>query len=100
MRRQHLISALIVLGITLGLGPTMAGAGEVLQSATSFVRGEILRIDGPEWTIRDQSGREVRLRVDGSTTKAEDNFQVGDHVAVDMTPQGRAGLMVKIPNGK
>jgi hypothetical protein len=78
-------------------GAGVAIAGEVLQSVTSFVRGEILQIDGPYYTIRDQSGKEVRLHVDGTTTKAEDSFRVGDRIAADVTPRGHAGLIVKEP---
>jgi hypothetical protein len=71
-------------------------AGEVLQSVTTFVHGEILQIDGPYYTVKDQSGREVRLHVDGSTTKMDEAaLQVGDRIAADVTPKGHVGLIVK-----
>jgi hypothetical protein len=70
-------------------------AGEVLQSVTTFVHGEILQIDGPYYTVKEQSGREVRLHVDGTTTKMDEALQVGDRIAADVTPKGHVGLIVK-----
>jgi hypothetical protein len=81
-----------VLGLLLTLP---AVGGEVLQSVTTFVHGEILNIDGPYYTVKDQSGREVRLHIDGSTTRTEDTFGVGDRIAADVTPHGHVGLIIK-----
>jgi hypothetical protein len=97
MKRRQFSTSLLLLGISAWLAPNMAVAGEVLQSVTTFVRGEILQIDGPYYTIRDESGREIRLQVDGTTTKTDDSFYVGDRIAVDVTPRGHAGLMLKEP---
>jgi hypothetical protein len=94
------MTGLVSIGITALLAPNMALAGEVLQSVTTMIRGEILKIDGPYYTVRDRSGKEVRLHVDGSTTKTDESFQVGDRIAVDVTPQGHAGLILKEPGQK
>jgi hypothetical protein len=94
IRHTALLSVLFFSVVFVPLGSTSIG-GEVLQSVTTFVRGEILNIDGPYYTIKDQSGREVRLHVDGSTTRGDETFNVGDHVAADVTPQGHVGLLIK-----
>jgi hypothetical protein len=91
---------LLSIGITFLLAPNIALAGEALQSVTTMIRGEILKIDGPYYTVRDQAGKEVRLHVDGTTTKTDETFQVGDRIAVDVTPQGHAGLILKEPGQK
>jgi hypothetical protein len=99
MTRISLAAAIAFLGLTGSL-PTMTASAEVLQSVTTFVRGEIVQIQGPYYTIRDDSGRELKLHVDGTTTKADENFQVGDRVAADVTPKGHVGLMVKQPGAR
>ena len=95
MRPPVFLFSILVPAFLVMLLSVPVGAGEVLQSVTTFVHGEILQIEGPFYTVKDQSGKEVRLHVDGSTTKFDEALQVGDRIAADVTPRGHVGLIVK-----
>ena len=44
-----------------------------------LVEGRVVKIDGDSYLVKDISGREVRLHVDGRTSK-DGNITIGDHV--------------------
>jgi ribosomal protein S1 len=55
------------------------------------VQGEILRIEGELYVVRDPSGKEVRLHVDDKTDRLDHAvLQVGDPVRIYVTPDGHA----------
>ncbi len=58
-------------------------------SAAQTVNGEILKIEGDNYTIKDASGKEVRLHVD-KTTKTHGALKVGDKVQAEATSEGHA----------
>jgi hypothetical protein len=47
------------------------------------VEGEVLKIDGDSYFVRDISGKEVRLHVDRNTKK-DSNITVGDEILARM----------------
>ena len=67
---------------------TPADMGKSASSAAQPLKGEVLKIEGENYTIKDASGKEVRIHVD-KTTKAEGTFKVGDKVEA-RTTAGRA----------
>jgi hypothetical protein len=61
------------------------------------VRGELVKIDGAFYVIKDASGKEIRLHVDRNTTKLDKDrakmdrdFKVGDKLEARMNPDGHA----------
>jgi hypothetical protein len=61
------------------------------------MQGELIKIDGAFWVIKDAAGQEIRLHVDKNTTKLdkdrakmERDFQVGDKIEVQLNPNGHA----------
>ena len=63
--------------------------GKSSASAAQSVTGEILKVEGENYTIKDASGKEVRLHVD-KTTKTHGSLKVGDKVEAEATPEGHA----------
>ena len=63
--------------------------GKSGSAAGQTVKGEVLKIDGENYTIKDASGKEVRLHVD-KTTKTHGSLKVGDKVEAEATPEGHA----------
>jgi uncharacterized protein YdeI (BOF family) len=63
--------------------------GKSASSAAQPLKGEVLKIEGENYTIKDASGKEVRIHVD-KTTKAEGTFKVGDKVEANTTAEGHA----------
>ena len=55
----------------------------------SVVTGELLKIDGKDYLVKDQSGKEVKIQLDEKTLM---NAQpkVGDKIMAKVEPQGNA----------
>jgi uncharacterized protein YdeI (BOF family) len=68
---------------------TPTDMGKSASSAAQTVKGEVLKIDGDNYTIKDASGKETRIHVD-KTTKTHGALKVGDKVEVETTPEGHA----------
>jgi uncharacterized protein YdeI (BOF family) len=45
----------------------------------NLIQGEVVRIDGDSYVVRDQNGRETRLNTNSSTVR-NDNITVGDRI--------------------
>lgn len=79
--------ALILITLPLSFGPSLlSGAAE------ETVTGELLKIEGKVYVVKDAAGKEVRVRVDKST-KLEGTFKPGDPIEVKMS--GGKALAVK-----
>ena len=59
------------------------------QQTASVVKGELLKIQGEFYTVKDQSGSEVRLHVN-KDTKMESNVGVGDKIEAERTSTDHA----------
>ena len=67
------------------------------QQNAQLVKGELLKIQGEFYTVKDQSGNEIRLHVN-KETKIDGNLTVGDKIEAQRTPSGHA-LSVKKSEG-
>lgn len=55
------------------------------------VKGEIVKIDGENYVVREASGAEVRMHVDASTEKKSNMTpKVGEHVLAKVDAKGHA----------
>jgi len=78
-------------------GQAQGGSTDFPQPAFPFVKGELMKIEGEFYTVRDAEGKEVRVHVD-KRTKMDGAFTVGDKVEVNRTLQGHA-LSVRKASG-
>ncbi|MDH4082229.1 MAG: hypothetical protein OEV99_01460 [Nitrospira sp.] len=59
--------------------------------AGKAVKGEIVKIDGEHYVVREASGAEVRMHVDASTEKrSKMTPKVGEHVLAKVDAKGHA----------
>jgi exosome complex RNA-binding protein Csl4 len=58
--------------------------------AGTVVKGEVLRVDGENYVVREDSGKEVRMHVDATTEKRSPTAKPGDHVIAKVNAQGHA----------
>lgn len=93
------------MGLVLSLGVTPPGiAADSLQPGPSAepvaertIRGDVLMIEGPHYFVKDTSGHEVRLHVNGQT-KMEDRIKVGDKIESRVSSDGHAiSIMLYAP---
>ena len=55
------------------------------------IKGEIVKVEGENYVVRDTSGAEVRMHVDASTQKKSNMLpKVGEHVLAKVDAKGHA----------
>jgi hypothetical protein len=78
-------------------GQQQAGPADFPQPAFPFVKGELMKIEGEFYTVRDAEGKEIRVHVDKGT-KMDGSFSIGDLIEVQRTLPGHA-LAIKKASG-
>ena len=68
-------------------GANAIPAGALLPK---MVTGELQKVEGNYYTVKDQSGKEVRFQIDPGRTMMNIQPKVGDKIRVDVEPQGYA----------
>ncbi|MBX3302401.1 MAG: hypothetical protein KF693_09305 [Nitrospira sp.] len=57
-------------------------------SGTRMISGEVIRVEGANYFVKDKSGKEIRLRTDQRTGKPE--IGQGDHISANVDEQNHA----------
>jgi len=83
----------LVAGTTLivGLATAADKAAETIPitSGLQTVQGDVLKIEGDSYVVKDMTVKEIRLHVD-KTTKLEGSFKAGDKIEAQVTEKGHA----------
>ncbi len=88
---NRLFGWLVLVAVVLSFGTvtlTYAGDPPAAKSA-KIVQGEVLRIDGEFYVVKDASGKEVRLHVD-KDTRLDGAPKAGDRIEAQATADGHA----------
>lgn len=64
-------------------------AGDMAETSTQTVKGDLLKMDGEFYVVKDMLGKETRLHVD-KTTKLEGTIKTGDKVEAQATEKNHA----------
>jgi hypothetical protein len=80
---------LLVFAVILSFGMVTLtyAAGEMAAPGSQTVKGELLKIEGEFYVVKDTADKEVRLHVD-KTSKLEGSFKAGDKVEAQATNKG------------
>ncbi len=84
-------AALIGIGMTslTYAAEPMAASGEAAAPGGQAIKGDLLKIDGEFYVVKDASGKEVRLHVD-KTSKVEGAPKAGDKIEAQASEKGHA----------
>ncbi len=52
--------------------------------ASHLIAGQVLRVEGDDYYVRQKNGKEVRLHTDPTTEKIGRNIQQGDRIEADV----------------
>jgi hypothetical protein len=87
---KKLISS-FVLAVVIGVGMASYSyaAGDMAVPSTQTVKGDLLKIDGEFYVVKDMAGKEIRLHVDKTTT-VDGAVKVGDKVEAQATEKNHA----------
>ena len=75
--------------LSVGIAPLTNAAEQMAAPGSQIVKGDLLRIDGEFYVVKEPSGKEVRLHVD-KTSKLEGTFKAGDKIEAQASDQGHA----------
>ena len=68
----------------------------IRQQGVHIIQGDVLRVEGNTYFIKELGGKELSLRTDASTMKAE-KIQVGDRIEAKVDENNRALSLVLAP---
>ncbi|MGA6826058.1 hypothetical protein ACO9S2_00455 [Nitrospira sp. NS4] len=78
--------------LSVGTAAFSYAAGDKAAQASQTVSGDLLKIDGEFYVVKDMSGKEIRLHVDKTTT-LDGAVKVGDKVEAQATEKNHAVSM-------
>jgi hypothetical protein len=78
----------MILGV--GMASLSFAAGDMAAPSTQTVNGDLLKIDGEFYVVKDMAGKEVRLHVD-KTSQLDGTFKAGDKIEAQATDKNHAG---------
>ena len=81
-----------MFAMILGVGmASLSFAAEDMAApgSTQTVKGDLLKIDGEFYVVKDTSGKEIRLHVD-KTSQLDGAFKAGDKIEAQATDKGHA----------
>jgi len=78
----------MILGV--GMASLSFAAGDMAAPSTQTVNGDLLKIDGEFYVVKDTAGKEVRLHVD-KTSQLDGTFKAGDKIEAQATDKNHAG---------
>jgi len=83
-------AAILGIGMTsLTYAAEPMAAGDMAAPGSQAIKGDLLKIDGEFYVVKDASGKEVRLHVD-KTTKVEGALKAGDQIEAQASEKGHA----------
>ena len=87
---KKLISPFI-LAVIIGVGMASYAyaASDMAAPSAQTVNGDLLKIDGEFYVVKDMAGKEIRLHVD-KTTAVDGAIKVGDKVEAQATEKNHA----------
>ena len=74
--------------------PADPGVNPGQAQGFKIVQGEVLKMEGNTYLIRDETGKEIRLTVT-KDSKIDKAFEVGDRIVAQVSDQGVATLIKK-----
>ena len=76
----------MVIGVAMS---SFSFAADMAAPSTQTVKGDLLKIDGEFYVVKDAAGKEVRLHVD-KTSQLDGTFKAGDKIEAQATDKGHA----------
>jgi hypothetical protein len=77
----------VIIGV--GMASYSYAAGEMAAPSSQTVKGDLLKIDGEFYVVKEMSGKEIRLHVDKTTT-LDGSINVGEKVEAQATEKNHA----------
>jgi uncharacterized protein YdeI (BOF family) len=87
--KKFIVPFMFTMILGVGLAALSFAADDMAAPGTQTVKGDLLKIDGEFYVVKDRSGKEIRLHVD-KTSQLEGTFKAGDKIEAQATDKGHA----------
>jgi hypothetical protein len=88
MKKLIGLMALAVV-LSFGMAAMTYAADQPMAAGSQTIQGDLLKIEGEFYVVKDAAGQEVRLHVD-KTTRLEGALKAGDRIEAQATDKGHA----------
>ncbi|MDP1767202.1 MAG: hypothetical protein Q8L74_00200 [Nitrospirota bacterium] len=78
-----------VMAIGVGAASLSFAADDMAVHSSQTISGDLLKIDGEFYVVKEMSGKEIRLHVDKTTT-TDGSINVGEKIEVQATEKNHA----------
>jgi hypothetical protein len=79
----------IAMILSVGLATSSYAATDMTTPGLQTVAGDVLKIEGDYYVVKDMAGKEIRMHVD-KTTELEGSFKAGDQIEARATEKDHA----------
>jgi uncharacterized protein YdeI (BOF family) len=86
--KKLIVPFMFAMAIGVGMA-SLSFSADMAAPSTQTVKGDLLKIDGEFYVVKDTSGKEVRLHVD-KTSQLDGTFKAGDKIEAQATDKGHA----------
>jgi hypothetical protein len=87
--KKHIGLFVFAMTLSIGMASLSSAAGDMAALATQTIQGDLLKMDGEFYVVKDMAGKEIRLHVDKTTT-LDGALKVGDKVEAQATEKNHA----------
>jgi hypothetical protein len=87
--KKLIVPFMFAMAIGVGMASFSFAAGDMAEPNTQTIKGDLLKIDGEFYVVKDTAGKEVRLHVD-KTSQLDGTFKAGDKIEAQATDKGHA----------
>ena len=87
--KKLIVPFMFAMVIGVGLASFSFAAGDMAEPNTQMIKGDLLKIDGEFYVVKDMTGKEIRLHVD-KTSQLDGTFKAGDKIEAQATDKGHA----------
>lgn len=94
--KKLIVPFLVAMIIGSGMATVSFAVENTGEPSTNTIKGDLLKIDGEYYVVKDTSGKEVRLHVD-KTSRLEGAFKAGDKIEAEVKAGHAASIKQVIP---
>ena len=87
--KKLMVPFMFAMVLGFGMASLSFAAGDTATPSSQTVKGDLLKIDGEFYVVKEMSGKEIRLHVD-KTSQLDGTFKAGDKIEAQATDKGHA----------
>jgi uncharacterized protein YdeI (BOF family) len=87
--KQFIVPFMFAMVLSVGMASFSYAADAMPPASTKTLQGDLLKIDGEFYVVKDMTGKEIRLHVD-KTTALEGVIKTGDKIEAQATEKNHA----------